>query len=210
MCPARCRHLAAFGAGVEPASMPPWIGPRVLRIPQGRRLRPDDFRLGISPLVSAHQGAFRHPQRAAVRAALRTCLPWFGGTLIANALRGCKDRLARTKEGDRAIILITDGGSGDFGGGRDRQIAQELADAKIRVFTILIGNDMFGTDGIYTIAAVTARQGVPGRGPGRAELRLPRNRPDAEGEVQAGHRRLGGLLPAAVPGRARALPACGV
>ena len=26
---------------------------------------------------------------------------------------------------------------------RDRQIAQELADARIRVFTILIGNDMF-------------------------------------------------------------------
>jgi Ca-activated chloride channel family protein len=82
--------------------------------------------------------------------------PWFGGTMIANALRGCRDRLARTKEGDRAIILITDGGSADFGGGADRQIAQELADSKIRVFTILIGNDMFGTDGIYTIAAITA------------------------------------------------------
>jgi Ca-activated chloride channel family protein len=81
--------------------------------------------------------------------------PWFGGTMIANALRGCKDRLSRTKEGDRAIILITDGGSADFGGGADRQIAQELADSKIRVFTILIGNDMFGTDGIYTIAAIT-------------------------------------------------------
>jgi Ca-activated chloride channel homolog len=83
-------------------------------------------------------------------------LPWFGGTLIGNALRGCRDRLVRTKEGDRAIILISDAGSGDFGGGRDRQIAQELADAKIRVFTILIGTDMFGVDGIYTIAAHTA------------------------------------------------------
>ena len=84
-------------------------------------------------------------------------LPWFGGTMIGNALRGCKERLVRTKEGDRAIILITDGGSGDFSGGRDRAIAQELADAKIRVFTILIGGDMgFGIDGIYTIAAVTS------------------------------------------------------
>jgi hypothetical protein len=63
----------------------------------------------------------------------------------------------RTKEGDRAIILITDGGSADFGGGRDRQIGQQLADAKIRVFTILVGNDGdFGVDGIYTIAALTA------------------------------------------------------
>jgi Ca-activated chloride channel homolog len=83
-------------------------------------------------------------------------LPWFGGTMIAHALEGCKQRLARTKEGDRAVILITDGGSADFGGGRDRQIAQELADARIRVFTILIGNDMFGIDGIYTIATGTA------------------------------------------------------
>jgi Ca-activated chloride channel family protein len=84
-------------------------------------------------------------------------LPWFGGTLIAHALEGCKERLVRTKEGDRAVILITDGGSADFGGGRDRQIGQQLADAKIRVFTILVGNDDdFGVDGIYTIAALTA------------------------------------------------------
>lgn len=84
-------------------------------------------------------------------------LPWFGGTMIANALDGCRQRLIRTKEGDRAIILITDGGSGDFRGGRDRQIAQQLADAKIRVFTILIGTGGggFGVDGIYTIAAGT-------------------------------------------------------
>jgi Ca-activated chloride channel family protein len=82
-------------------------------------------------------------------------LPWFGGTLIGRALGGCRDRLVQVKEGDRAIILITDGGSGDFGGGRDRQIAQELADAKIRVFTILIGNDGFGGDGIQTIASGT-------------------------------------------------------
>jgi Ca-activated chloride channel homolog len=83
-------------------------------------------------------------------------LPWFGGTMIARALGGCKERLVRAKEGDRAIILITDGGSGDFAGGHDRQIAQELAAAKIRVFTILVGNDGFGIDGIYTIAAGTA------------------------------------------------------
>jgi Ca-activated chloride channel homolog len=83
-------------------------------------------------------------------------LPWFGGTMIGNALGGCRDRLTRTKEGDRAIILITDGGSGDFEGGRDRQIGEELADADIRVFTILIGdNTSFGSEGIQTIAAAT-------------------------------------------------------
>ncbi len=82
--------------------------------------------------------------------------PWFGGTLIGHALGGCKQRLARAKEGDRAIILITDGGSADFGGGRDRQIAEELAQLKIRVYTVLIGDDLFMTDGVYTIAALTA------------------------------------------------------
>lgn len=83
-------------------------------------------------------------------------LPWFGGTMIGNALGGCRDRLVRTHEGDRAVILITDGGSGDFGGGRDRQIAEELADAHIRVFTIMVGNDGgFGADGIQTITSTT-------------------------------------------------------
>lgn len=82
--------------------------------------------------------------------------PWFGGTLIGHALGGCKQRLARAREGDRAIILITDGGSADFSGGRDRQIAEELADQKIRVFTVLIGSDLFMTDGVYTIAALTS------------------------------------------------------
>ena len=92
--------------------------------------------------------------------------PWFGGTLIAHALRGCKERLARTKEGDRAIILITDGGSADFNNGGDRQIAEELAQHKIRVFTVLIGQDMFMADGVYTVGALTGgkvfRAGDPG------------------------------------------------
>lgn len=81
-------------------------------------------------------------------------LPWFGGTMIAKALRGCKERLMRTEEGDRAIILITDGGSADFMGGGDRQIAEELAAQSIRVFSIMIG--AVGNEGIYTIAAYTS------------------------------------------------------
>jgi Ca-activated chloride channel family protein len=96
-------------------------------------------------------------------------LPWFGGTLIANALRGCQQRLVRTTEGDRAIILITDGGSADFQNGGDRQIAQELADNRIRVYTVLIGSDMFGVDGVYTIAALTAGKVFRAEEPGALE-----------------------------------------
>lgn len=64
---------------------------------------------------------------------------WFGGTMIAKALDGCLARLEQTAEGDRAIILVSDGDSADFANGRDREIAQKLAGARIRVYTILIG-----------------------------------------------------------------------
>lgn len=82
--------------------------------------------------------------------------PWMGGTLIGNALRGCRDSLVRITEGDRAVILITDGGSADFGNGNDRAVAQELADEHIRVFSVLVGDDGgMGIGGLTTIAAVT-------------------------------------------------------
>ena len=79
--------------------------------------------------------------------------PWMGGTMIANALRGCRDQLARTAEGDRAIILISDGDSADFENGGDREVARELTEAKIRVFGIMIGED--GGGGMQSIAADT-------------------------------------------------------
>ena len=70
--------------------------------------------------------------------------PWMGGTLIVNALHGCRDELVRTEQGDRAVILITDGGSADFANGGDRKVAEELAAANIRVFAISIGGDEEG------------------------------------------------------------------
>ncbi len=82
---------------------------------------------------------------------------WMGGTLIANALRGCRDELARTKEGDRAVILISDGGSGDFSNGGDRAIAEERAASGVRVYGIMIGSDEegMGGGGMETIASGT-------------------------------------------------------
>ena len=81
---------------------------------------------------------------------------WMGGTMIANALHGCMQQLVRTEEGDRAVILISDGGSSDFQNGGDRRVAEELAAANIRVFIIMVGNDGgMGADGVETIAAGT-------------------------------------------------------
>jgi Ca-activated chloride channel family protein len=81
--------------------------------------------------------------------------PWMGGTMIANALRGCKNQLIRTSEGDRAVVLISDGGSADFQNGGDRVIAAELAENNIRVFSILVGDDGSGGGGLATITAGT-------------------------------------------------------
>lgn len=39
---------------------------------------------------------------------------WFGGTKIGHALLACKDELVKQKEGDRLIILLTDGISNDL------------------------------------------------------------------------------------------------
>lgn len=83
--------------------------------------------------------------------------PWMGGTLIGNALRGCRDELARTKEGDRAVILISDGESADFNNGGDRAVAEELAASGVRVYGIMVGagEDGMSTGGMETVAAGT-------------------------------------------------------
>lgn len=73
--------------------------------------------------------------------------PWFGGTAIGKALRACKEVLIKRPEGDRMIVLITDGLSSDLGNGADTEIAGELKDAGITVFSVIIGNDMQGVRG---------------------------------------------------------------
>ncbi|MBK8001710.1 MAG: VWA domain-containing protein [Verrucomicrobia bacterium] len=106
--------------------------------------------------------------------------PWFSGTHRRRCCVAAKERLIRTKEGDRAIILITDGGSADFQQRRrPADLAQELADQNIRVFTILIGNDTFGT-GIYTVGNSDGRKSVSEWRCRRIRIGLPRDRPDAK------------------------------
>lgn len=83
---------------------------------------------------------------------------WMGGTMIANALRGCRDALARVKEGDRAIVIISDGASADFSNGGDRAVAEELAQDGVTVFGILIGDAGSGgvnSSGLETVSLAT-------------------------------------------------------
>lgn len=62
----------------------------------------------------------------------------FGGTAIGKALRGCKTELRRRDEGEKMIVLITDGFSYDLSGA-DQDLARELAAEQVSVFCIIVG-----------------------------------------------------------------------
>lgn len=67
---------------------------------------------------------------------------WFGGTSIGNALESCSVEMEKQEEGDRMIILLTDGMSSDLSGGRDQQLAKKLKEKKIRVNVISIATQI--------------------------------------------------------------------
>ena len=64
--------------------------------------------------------------------------PWFGGTEIGKALLACRRILVGREEGDRMIILVSDGYSSDLGGGRDEEIARQLSSEGISVYAVHI------------------------------------------------------------------------
>lgn len=79
--------------------------------------------------------------------------PWFGGTMIGKALQGCKKQLLNREEGDRMILLISDGESFDLHN-NDAELAQELSKNGITVFAIIIGESQI-QDEIITICRGT-------------------------------------------------------
>jgi len=79
---------------------------------------------------------------------------WFGGTLIGKALQACKKVLVEREEGDRMIILVTDGYSADLYGGEDEEIARELRADNIVVYTLHVAEGEV-PDEVVRIAAGT-------------------------------------------------------
>ena len=65
--------------------------------------------------------------------------PWFGGTEIARALRACRRVLEGREEGDRMIVLVSDGNSYDLDNGNDLAIAEELKESGIVLYAVHIG-----------------------------------------------------------------------
>ncbi|MFO0894331.1 MAG: vWA domain-containing protein [Phycisphaerales bacterium] len=83
--------------------------------------------------------------------AIRNALPFgdpahqpvhMGGTMIGAALRFCRDNMNyEATRGDRIIILVSDGQSGDFGDGTEQDVARELKEAGITLFHVHVGSD---------------------------------------------------------------------
>jgi Ca-activated chloride channel family protein len=63
----------------------------------------------------------------------------FGGTEIARGVRAAANRLRQHGEGDRLLILLSDGISSDIGGDRARNLGRNLADDRILLHAIHIG-----------------------------------------------------------------------
>lgn len=80
--------------------------------------------------------------------------PWMGGTMIAKALRASKKVLVERQEGDRMIVMVTDGDSFDLFLGGDYEIAKELKDANITVYSIHISDQPI-PDAISNITGLT-------------------------------------------------------
>jgi len=76
---------------------------------------------------------FMDPKRGALP-------PWFGGTSIGKALNACRDVLASREEGDRMIILISDGYSSDLSGGQDEVIADRLRKSGVTVYGVHVAD----------------------------------------------------------------------
>lgn len=66
---------------------------------------------------------------------------YFGGTQIGKALMECHKLLLTREEGDRMIILVTDGYSADLDGGKALEVASRLAKDKIVVYVIQVGSE---------------------------------------------------------------------
>ncbi len=79
---------------------------------------------------------------------------WYGGTQIGKALRSCRKMLTKQKEGDRMIILVSDGMSADLFGSEAYNVAYELKEDSIVMYMIHVAPSPPQRD-MYTISAIT-------------------------------------------------------
>jgi Ca-activated chloride channel family protein len=80
--------------------------------------------------------------------------PGFGGTEIGKALLACRTVLEEREEGDRMIILISDGQSSDLMGDRSVAVANELKESGVVVHAIHVSETGLPMD-IVNITGLT-------------------------------------------------------
>ncbi len=80
--------------------------------------------------------------------------PWFGGTEIGKALLACKRRLADREQGDRMIVLVSDGQSADLNNGNDEVVTRRLREDGIVVYAIHIAGSQIPAE-IVNITSAT-------------------------------------------------------
>lgn len=85
---------------------------------------------------------------------------WFGGTQIGKALLKSSINLTKQKQGDRLIILISDGHSSDISGQKGYQVAEKLKEKNIVLYAIQIGATSSHND-LYTLATITGGKVFP-------------------------------------------------
>lgn len=83
--------------------------------------------------------------------------PYMGGTMIGHALRSVQKILNERPEGDRMVVLISDGQSADLSGGVAQELGETLARDNIRVFYIHVAEGS-PQDETYTLASLTGGQ----------------------------------------------------
>lgn len=88
---------------------------------------------------------FMHPDRVP---------PWFGGTEIGRALLAAATVLDARPEGDRAIILVSDGMSSDLDGDGPARVIRTLTEKRIVLWTIHVGGGPIPAE-VVDIAAAT-------------------------------------------------------
>lgn len=72
----------------------------------------------------------------------RNQAPFMGGTMIGAALRFCRDNMVReATEGDRLLLLVSDGVSADVNDQNVGEFIEEMKQAAITVYHIHVGTD---------------------------------------------------------------------
>jgi Ca-activated chloride channel family protein len=89
---------------------------------------------------------------------------WFNGTEIGKALLACRKILVEREEGDRMIILVTDGYSADLSAGRDEEVTRELRADHIVVYTLQVAEGVL-PDEIVRIASGTGGEAFKAEDP---------------------------------------------